>query len=313
MMQYLVVLLDDMSVAYCHADNPFIKGRLMPLDVLKKTILFGMKENLMIHFILPPFELPIEYYQVMNTIDHIKVGAYTSGNRIDVCVYDCIPQTIENDNVVIRISVKSFISNVHLLSCLIDKSKRLTINFKDIEEFEDSNIKEYQDALKFLANEYIKLRYERKPININIISDRLGLQEMNSCNAGISNVTVSPDGKFYLCPAFFYDDVFSKNYHSMSIGDLKSGINIINKHLLDLKNAPICRICNAYQCKRCVWLNSKLTLEINTPSHQQCVMANVEHNITCELIEKIVFSESVEVLKLSHNNILDPFYRILNS
>ena len=48
MLQYLVILLDDTSVAYCHAANPLTERNIIPLDTLKKAILYGMKENLMI-------------------------------------------------------------------------------------------------------------------------------------------------------------------------------------------------------------------------------------------------------------------------
>ena len=47
-LQYLVILLDDTSVAYCHANNPLTERNLIPLETLRKAILFGMKQNLMI-------------------------------------------------------------------------------------------------------------------------------------------------------------------------------------------------------------------------------------------------------------------------
>lgn len=66
-MQYLVILLDDTSVAYCHADNPLKERRLMPLDTLRKAILFGMKQNLMIQYIYPDYDLPEEYNRASTT------------------------------------------------------------------------------------------------------------------------------------------------------------------------------------------------------------------------------------------------------
>ena len=56
-MQYLVILLDDISVAYCHANNPLTERNLMPLETLRKAILFGMKQNLMIQFVTTNFLL----------------------------------------------------------------------------------------------------------------------------------------------------------------------------------------------------------------------------------------------------------------
>ena len=47
-LQYLIILLDDTSVAFCHADNPLKEPSLIPLETLRKAILFGMKNNLMI-------------------------------------------------------------------------------------------------------------------------------------------------------------------------------------------------------------------------------------------------------------------------
>lgn len=41
MLQYLVILLDDTSVAYCHASNPLTERKLIPLDTLKKQSFLG--------------------------------------------------------------------------------------------------------------------------------------------------------------------------------------------------------------------------------------------------------------------------------
>ena len=73
MLQYLVIILDDTSVAYCHADNPLKERNLMPLETLKKGILFGMKQNLMIQYVFPDYELPKEYAEVIESIDNVKI------------------------------------------------------------------------------------------------------------------------------------------------------------------------------------------------------------------------------------------------
>ena len=72
-----------------------------------------------------------------------------------------------------------------------------------------------------------------------------------------------------------------------SIGDLEHGLDIKNKQLYQLDHAPICRHCDAWQCKRCIWLNRKMTLEVNTPSHEQCVLAHLERNASRELLQNI--------------------------
>lgn len=37
MLQYLVILLDDTSVSFCHYSNPIKERNLIPLDILKKA------------------------------------------------------------------------------------------------------------------------------------------------------------------------------------------------------------------------------------------------------------------------------------
>ena len=87
----------------------------------------------------------------------------------------------------------------------------------------------------------------------------------------------------------------------------RAPIHIPNPQLLKLDHAPLCRICDAYQCKRCVWLNQKLTLDINTPSHQQCVLAHLERNASRELQQQLTvagFTTGEEVKEITY---IDPF------
>ena len=72
-MQYLVILLDDTSVSYCHCENPYTERRPISFDDLKAGILYAMKENLMIQFVYPNYELPKEYLAVIDTIDHHEI------------------------------------------------------------------------------------------------------------------------------------------------------------------------------------------------------------------------------------------------
>lgn len=64
MIQYLVILLDDTSVSFCHYGKWHKKRRLMPADTLKASILYGMKENLNIQFVYPDYDLPEEYDKI---------------------------------------------------------------------------------------------------------------------------------------------------------------------------------------------------------------------------------------------------------
>lgn len=307
MLQYLVILLDDTSVAYCHASNPLTERKLIPLDTLKKAILFGMKENLMIQYVYPEYELPTDYIDVLESIDNIKIGR-------DVSVYDSVPDFISGENAVLRLSVEEFLAKQYDIAALLSHITRLNICLTDVESFRDEQIEDYRKALNTLNDVLLNLFQSGRQPQVNIITDRWRLTKMHNCGAGDSNITLAPNGKFYLCPAFYYDEQIGVNnrlnHHNpsseRSVGDLENGLLIPNPQLLKLDHAPLCRKCDAYHCNRCVWLNQKLTWDINTPSHQQCVLAHLERNASRELQQKLGgdFPEENIIKEITY---LDPF------
>lgn len=308
MLQYLVILLDDTSVAYCHAANPLKERNLIPLETLKKAILFGMKENLMIQYVYPEYELPEEYNEVIESIDHIKIGR-------EVAVYNEVPSAIDADNAVLRLSVAEFIATQYDIAALLPQAKRLNICLTDIDLFEDEQIEDYRKALATLNAVLLNQFKSDKQPQVNILTDRLQLTEMHNCGAGDSNITLAPNGSFYLCPAFYYDEKMGisnrLNHHKpsfeRSVGDLENGLQIPNPQLLKLDHAPLCRICDAYHCNRCIWLNQKLTWDNNTPSHQQCVLAHLERNAARDLQTKLIelgINAGEEINEITY---LDPF------
>lgn len=306
--QYIVILLDDKSVSYCHADNPLKEKNLIPLEVLREAILFSMKQNLMIQFVYPEYELPKEYNDLIETIDHIKIGK-------DVLVYDSVPTNVERKNVVLRLTIADFLAKQYDIALLLPKVTRLNISITDIENFKDELIEDYRAALEMLNSVLLNIYKGGNQPEINILTDRLRLNEMHNCDAGVENITLAPNGKFYLCPAFYYDEqmgVSTRMNHktkdaSRSVGDLEVGINILNKQLLELERAPLCRICDAYHCNRCIWLNQKLTWDNNTPSRQQCVMAHIERNASRDLSNKLKDAGFVLENEIKEINYLDPF------
>ena len=308
-LQYLVILLDDTSVAYCHANNPLKERNLMPLETLRKAILFGMKQNLMIQYIYPECELPAEYNEVIESIDHTKIGR-------DVKVYNEVPTKLDGGNVVIRLTIADFIAKQYDIAALLPQAQRLNICLTDIENFKDDQQEAYKKALSTLNSVLLNQFKEHKSPQLNILTDRLQLTEMHNCEAGIGNITIAPNGKFYLCPAFYYDEcmgIGNRMNHvtkdsSRSVGDLDSGLNIPNKQLLQLDHAPLCRICDAYHCNRCIWLNQKLTWDNNTPSHQQCVISHLERNASRQLLEDIrIFGTFMPDQEIKEIDYLDPF------
>lgn len=301
MLQYLIILLDDTSTSFCHYEVPKRERRLIPLDMLRQGIRFAMMENLMIQFVYPDYELPAEYSEIVESIDHSKIKP--KANEADVMVVsESVNESVEIP-VVWRIGKERLFNEAELVTSMLEKTPRLNIVITDVESFTDDDFEQYKTLLGKLSESIEKMYVEGKHPQLNLLTDRMMLTQMNNCGAGDMSITLAPNGKFYVCPAFYYED------EDDSIGDLEHRLDIKNKQLYKLEYAPICRHCDAWQCKRCIWLNRKTTLEVNTPSHEQCVVAHLERNASRELLQKI---RKHGTFLLEHKDIkeidyLDPF------
>ena len=314
MLKYLVVLLDDTSVSYCHYENQKKERKLIALDDLRAGILFAMKQNLMIQFVYPDYELPQEYKDAIHSIDHANIVPASLTKDADVVVVDGLtdenPEEYQGASaVVFRVQKDELYANYKRLIPFLEKLERLNVVITDVETFSDDDLQTYQALLSDLS-EVVESEYTKgHAVQFNLLTDRMMLSAMNNCNAGDENITLAPDGKFYVCPAFYQAETATTiENKAQSIGDLKSGLNVRNPQLYKLSHAPICRNCDAYQCKRCVWLNRKMTLEVNTPSHEQCIVAHTERNVSHNLLQNIrkhgVLMPEVEIKEIAY---LDPF------
>ena len=295
-MQYLVILLDDTSVCYCHCDNPHTEPRLIPLQALKDGILYAMKQNMMIQFVYPDRDLPQEYLDAIDSIDHHDIVPFP--RQGDVAVADSLDSLPEGGTVVVRMPKARLLESGNAIGEALRSVQRLNIVITDMETMGDADQPRYAALLDEVAavvrEEYLGGRTPQ----LNLLTDRMMLTAPNHCNAGVENITLAPNGRFYLCPAFYY----SCPEESINPSD------ILNQQLLRLDHAPLCRHCDALHCRRCVWLNQQTTLEVNTPSHEQCITAHTEREASRKLLEaireKAVFMPEVEIKKLNYN---DPF------
>lgn len=310
MLQYLIILLDDTSTSFCHYEVTQREPRLIDIENLRKGIYFAMRENLMIQFVYPDYELPQEYIEAIESIDHSKIKPME--NDADVVILNdwCFPSEKVNFPLVLRTTKTDLFARHKELEDVLMMAPRLNIVITDVETFTDEDFNTYKEVLNELSSYVEKLYVNGKSPQLNLLTDRMMLKDMNNCGAGDTTVTLAPNGKLYVCPAFYYEN------ETDSVGDINAedfkcaeDLHIGNKQLYKLENAPICRHCDAYQCKRCVWLNRKLTLEVNTPSREQCVVAHLERNVSRDLLNNIrkhgtFMPEQKEIKELDY---LDPF------
>ena len=199
MLQYLVILLDDTSVAYCHADNPLKERNLMPIETLKKGILFGMKQNLMIQYVFPDYgtrdcgtrdyELPKEYAEVIESIDNVKiypvgckpVTGIEDGNDADVEVANEVPVKAEAKNLVIRLTFNKMLKQKDEIAKLLASGARINLCITDVEQFTDEQIETYKQVLKEWNTVLLDLYKQGQSSQFNLLTDRMMLKEMHNC------------------------------------------------------------------------------------------------------------------------------------
>lgn len=308
MLKYLIVLLDDTAVSYCYYSNRYKKRNLISLEDLKKGILFAMKENLMIQFVYPDYEIPEEYRRVVDTIDHGNIVSSKLALDGDIVVFngwdELTTYTFRKEIAyVLRITKEELFVHFLQIREYLPEITRLNLIITDVESFTEDDFILYEKVLKALSDA-VKECMDRDVLpQLNLLTDRIVLGKMNNCSAGWENITLAPDGKFYVCPAFYQ---CSDGY---DIGNLANGLHIKNAQLYKLSFAPICRSCDAYQCKRCIYLNWRTTWEVNTPSHEQCVVAHLERNASRALLldigrQKETLFGKAEIKEIAY---LDPF------
>jgi CXXX repeat peptide maturase len=317
MLKYLLIILSESSVPFCYYDEKPCgskKSDLISLKHLKEAVIFALKNNLKINFLYPHYKPGKKYDLLTDEVEHIKIVpielhkiykdsilAIESNNFPS----DSKLKKLKDENIIFRLR-KEHLKKLSLhIKILVPKCKRLNLVLMDIEKYSEEDLDGYKNQLENISNFILKLSASNNLPELNFLTDRISLEQMNNCNAGINHLTVTPNGKLYLCPAFYYHN------ENDTLGEIRNDIIIKNKQLLRLKYAPICRICDAYQCKRCVFLNKIITSEINTPSSQQCRLSHIEreasrlfliklkeknnNNINFKDIPKIDYSDPFEI------------------
>lgn len=313
MLKYLIIPLSCNAASFCHYERGESDNGLIPLESLKKAIIWAMKENLTLQFLYPDYEIPQEYKAEIAKTYHADIVSFNCEDselreNADVVVFDSFAGINffpfnKEQSYVFRATMQELFDNSGILYSILPDVNRINIVITDIPALTKEKEQKYADFLDSLAQKVAAEYKSDHALQINVLTDRILLDGMNNCNAGDESIALCPDGKFYACPAFYADGEVS-----CSIGNLKDGLDIKNPQLYKISHAPICRICDAYQCRRCIWLNRKTTLEVNTSSHEQCVISHIERNASRKLLSQIreigQFLPQKEIPEIDY---LDPF------
>lgn len=298
MLKYLIIMLDDTASSFCHYGNDRQASRLIDLQPLQAAVSWAMKENLNVQFLYGSSKLPDGYKNVVDSVDHVDIVP-TSESELSVR-----DERGNEQAHIVRFGKKDLCKVQDKLIEHMQKGSRVNAIITDMESFSEADFKAYEAFLDKMTDAVMELFQLGKQPQLNILTDRIVQTKMNNCNAGVEVLTVAPNGKFYICPAFYLDGM-------EDCGSPEEGVKIPNDQLYKFDHAPICRVCDAYQCHRCVWLNQKTTREVNTPSRQQCVIAHLERNASQKLLTELRKIGNCDIeQEIPTIDYLDPFENI---
>ena len=274
----IIVLMATDATSFCIRSNRNKESGLIPLPDLQRIVNEAKQEGWQLQFVYPSYLLPTEYMDIIDSIQHKDLTPITSsfaGDAVVINGWEEIALCQRPVSIyVLRTSLSDFYLNVKQINNILNLTGRLEIVFHDEESFSEKDNKLYRDSLTELVKIVIKCWSGGHKVQVNIVTDRLQLNKMANCNAGCQSVTLAPNGKYYICPSFYYTN------EDDNCGDLEHGMNIKNPLLYKLNHSPLCTSCKAYHCNRCVFLNKQKTLEVNIPSFEQCNKAELEIEAT---------------------------------
>lgn len=310
----LNVLLSNDSPPICNYNTINNKERqLLNPDILKKYLEMFKQENYYINFIYPDHKLDDVYEELINVQKYQVTRRYMNEDSKllledrEVFVFN-VGQPISPEFSCINVILHLGKDGLKVLEEYVEKLfshgvLRINLVIDDLFLWEKSHLELYQNVLPAINEIIIRYIKKNQQKSFNVVTDRLILDKMNNCNAGLEHITLGPDGRLYLCPAFYY-----KNQPLD-----QEGLNILPEleHLLKIENAQICSRCDAYQCKRCFYHNMLYTEELNTPGQKQCIASHIERDASRMLQERLVneklmaFPNRNLIVKLNYNDPLE--------
>lgn len=163
---------------------------------------------------------------------------------------------------------------------LFQNTDRINVNVLDLNaDFDEACYLEQLRKVKdFLAKSITSGQIKE----LNLLTDLCYTDAWCNCGAGDRTFAFAPDGKFYTCPAFYCTD------QNWCVGTPATGMNQLkNAHLYRREYHPICQVCDARQCRNCIYRNFAGTKEVNVSPSYQCRKSHLERKVAVELEQAV--------------------------
>lgn len=292
--KYLQFITSDTITPHCSYQNTKGTKNIMAPEIFQKGMAFCEKNGYKPAFLGKPQGIAGREYEQYIVID--KAGQ--AGNTVSV--YTAGMESLDEADVgILLLNSMNLNSLYQTVEKLFNFLYRINLVIEDISEWNNENILDYKRQLGKVAAFIADMYMQGNEIEINVLTDLWNLSSMKNCDGGTNSFALAPNGRIYMCPAFYFDDPDSH------VGTLDAGINIRNPQLLHLENAPICSVCDVYNCNRCKFINKKMTNEINIPSKIQCEVGHIEREQSMRL-QRLVKASSTQQFE---NNLQEIYYK----
>ena len=294
----LVLLLDRAAPSFCYYQargrTPTRSAQLAP-DLFQAALAVADAQGLALQLVGSAAGIPADYRARLEGRQHaVYLPLAAAGlEPTDVVVVDLddgadpdigplICPGLRRPVAVLRVARRAIERWPALFERMVERVDRVVLVLLELERWQEADLARHRQALEragaLLEREYLAGRM----VQLSAISDRLALRGPAECAAGLDHLTLDPDGGLHLCPGFAVDG-------TLPLGQLEQveRLRIPNRQLLERRCAPICAVCDAFHCRRCVHLNQRATLEINTPAWQTCRAAHLEREASRLLLERM--------------------------
>lgn len=316
----LYFLLSDDYVTYCCYENENKNENQMNSKVIIEGLNYAQENYIMPVFVHgengKTLEAREEYtgHDILHIVPimHYNLAQKQDFRRI-LPVYD-----MENvwdgkafiENVILNVKQDEIRGLSKAIGELIKFSRRININITELDRH--FNEEEYKHQMEIISDEIVSIwENEGGFKEINLLTDILFLDKHDNCQAGENTFVLSPLGKIYACCADL------SNAEDDFIGETTDGIiKEYGNYLYKIKNSNLCRICDAYQCRDCVYINKNNTNEYNVSPTFQCRKSHIERVVSLDLKSKLKncsIISSEDTLEIKEYDYLDPISRFFKN
>lgn len=295
-LRYLYFVTSDQIKPHCGYQTASKHGEIMSNAVIRKGLQFCLENHM-----LPIFLGRCEHgLSRSDNVYHefIDYKILDSEESIPIYYGNDFTVTGSNNNMATYLCTKNSLPHLaHYLISLFKQYIRINMFIQDFDDWNDSDLNEYEKQLSIITCYIIDNYTENKRLQLNVLNDLIHLNQPRDCGAGRSSISMAPNGDFYICPAFYFSNKQNK------IGNVDKGFAIEKKSLMKRSSSEPCFDCDVLHCNRCLFSNYSKTNEINIPSDKQCKINYINGRLSNKLRDSLNEQNKLKDVIINKKNI----------